>query len=379
MSRTTKPKKAKSPQQVKSQYEPGSWSKVTRRMWRDAKFQGMTPLAPGGQALWLYLLTSPHCTSIPGLFSAREEGLASELGWSMEGFREAFLEARQADLVEADWKVGLVWIRKAIRHDPPVSPNVVHGWGKTARSLLPECDLLRCALSGIRSQIQEYFYNSSPYLEAFGKAFPEAYLEALPKALGESGAGFQIQEQEQEQEHRSKQLPSAVAGGPSREQPQLILVEPTQKRDLDAEVFDLWRTEWHPRANPVLDPARRRIIAKRRDERSRTKDGRERPPAEVQADLLNAIRGWKNDPWVGRHGLNGANKLEQLLGNQGDVDKGLALFEAGPPKPVVADPRKGHIGAETQEYAPGSLVTESSDEPVRPAWELPVAPLGAKR
>ena len=43
------------------------WSAVTRAMWTDARFLGLSSPEPNAQTLWLYLLTNPHQISIPGL------------------------------------------------------------------------------------------------------------------------------------------------------------------------------------------------------------------------------------------------------------------------------------------------------------------------
>ena len=83
------------------------------------------PPAPCGQSLFVYLLTGPHTTNIPGLFSAGEAGLAEALGWPLKGFREAFGEACRKPLVKADWKARLCWIPNAIKFNKPESPNVV--------------------------------------------------------------------------------------------------------------------------------------------------------------------------------------------------------------------------------------------------------------
>ena len=68
------------------------YSKVSRRIWDDAKFRQLSAPPPNGQTLFLRLLTGPELTCIPGLFPMGEAAMAEALGWDLEGFREAFRE-----------------------------------------------------------------------------------------------------------------------------------------------------------------------------------------------------------------------------------------------------------------------------------------------
>jgi hypothetical protein len=96
--------------------------------------------------------------------------------------------------------------------------------------------------------------------------------------------------------------------------------------DPDEVVYARWRDLWAPRASPKLDPKRRKLIQARRKERLRET---------AQADLLRSLEGWRHDPWADRpqHA-----KLEQLLRDAGQVDKGLELASrAGPNRPAAAN------------------------------------------
>jgi hypothetical protein len=103
------------------------FSKIDRRIWADAKFRNLTALQPCGQALFVYLLTNPFVGVVPGLYSAGEAMLAEALGWSVEEFRESFLELQREGLVEADFEARLIWIPKDIRYNQPENPNIVKG------------------------------------------------------------------------------------------------------------------------------------------------------------------------------------------------------------------------------------------------------------
>ena len=164
------------------------YRKVHVKMWGDEKFTALTPPAPNGQTLWMYLMTGPHTNALPGLFSAGEAALAEALGWPLKGFREAFREVFGKGMAKADWKARLVFLPRAMVYNPPESPNVVKAW-RAAFEELPECQLKR-----------EAFQAFKDFLEGLPKAFVEAFGEDLPKALPKALPN-QEQEQEQEQEH----------------------------------------------------------------------------------------------------------------------------------------------------------------------------------
>jgi len=155
-------------------------------MWNDEKFRKLSPIPPCGQGLWLYLLTCTENRNVPGIFEAREVGLADKLGWPLEAFREAFREALALGLAKANWEAGLLWLPKAIFHNRPESINVVKSWGNTWDDL-PECEL--------KNEAFQYLLG---YLEGLGLAYAEAFAKACGKA-------WPIQEQEQEPKQKPKQ------------------------------------------------------------------------------------------------------------------------------------------------------------------------------
>jgi hypothetical protein len=177
------------------------YRKIDIRMWGDREVLRLSRPQPNGQSLWVYLLAGPATGIIPGAYRLREGGLADELGWTVEGFREAFAEVSgeafrhgfrhgaEKPLAKADWAAGMVWVPKAIKHNPPQSIHVVSSW-KVAWDELPECDLKLEAYQGLRA-----------YLEGMSKGFVKAFDEAIPKPSWKpSRKALAIQEQEQDQE-----------------------------------------------------------------------------------------------------------------------------------------------------------------------------------
>lgn len=188
----------------------GRYRKVEVRTWGDAKFRELSPIPPCGQGLWLFLITGPHTGPIPGLFRAGRAAMAEELGWEVEAFDEAFLEAFQQGMVEADFKARVMWIPKAIVHNKPESPNVVKSWAAEF-DLIPECDLKWKAFEALKASIHALG-------EAYGEAFDKTFAKPSGKPSGKpSPKTIGNQEQEQEQESLSlRSRDSAAAQRPSR-------------------------------------------------------------------------------------------------------------------------------------------------------------------
>lgn len=166
------------------------YRKFDLRTWNDQKFRDLSPLPPSGQSLWIYLILGPQTTSIPGLFEASEVTLCDRLGWSVEAFRKAFLEASSMGMAKADWKARLVWLPNAPKYNKPESPNVVKSWGMIFDEL-PECSLKRQAYQSLKAFAEGW---GEGYAEAFREAIREPSVKAMPN-------------QEQEQEPKQKYTP----------------------------------------------------------------------------------------------------------------------------------------------------------------------------
>jgi hypothetical protein len=150
------------------------YRRVSIRMWGDAKFRALSVPAPNAQTLWLYLLTGEYTIAIPGVVRGGEAALAESLGWPLPAFRKAFAEIYAKDMARPDWSARLVFLPKALIHNPPQSPKVVIAWRK-AYEELPDCTLK----IGIHHAVKTY-------LEGFGEAFRKAFDVALPDSLSES-------------------------------------------------------------------------------------------------------------------------------------------------------------------------------------------------
>jgi len=189
------------------------YRKVSTRIWADDRFMRLSTPQPNAQSLFLYLLTGPHTTCIPGVIVAGEASLAEALGWPMEGFREAFREllaegfedGHTHPLVMADPKARLIFLPKAVIHNQPESPNVIKSW-KIQWSEVPECelraliwDILLDGLSSKSKALADEFKSSiekpKPSAKPSMKPSGNPFSNPSPKPMAN-----QEQEQEQEQE-----------------------------------------------------------------------------------------------------------------------------------------------------------------------------------
>jgi hypothetical protein len=274
---------------------------VQVKMWGDEKFKELSPLPPSGQSLWVYLLTGPQTSVIPGLFEASEMGLAGALGWTLEAFRKAFREVLAQGMAKADWKANLVYLPMGAKYNKPVSPNVVRHWGDEWE-VLPECDLKREAYEGLKAYMAEL-------APGFGKAFDEVISKPLRKAsVKASNKTMRIQEQEQEQEEsKSKSKPlSSLA---------------VSRTDAVTAIFEFWQqTMTMPSAS--LDEKRKRTI-------NRALKGYS------PQDLCKAILGCSRSPY--HMGLNDRstkyNSLELILRNADKIDAFMQMA-VSPPSPT---------------------------------------------
>ena len=177
------------------------YRKVEVRTWGDEKFRKLSPIPSCGQGLWLYLMTGPHTTSVPGLFRAGRAALAEAVGWSQEAFDKAFAEVFREGMAKADWGNRVVWVPNAIKHNQPANPNVVKSWA-TELDLIPECELKVEGVAGIAAALAVM---NPAFLEAFAllkqpsKASRKTSAKPSPKTMAN-------QEQEQERQEQEETL-----------------------------------------------------------------------------------------------------------------------------------------------------------------------------
>lgn len=109
-------------------------------------------MPPSGQGLWIYLLTNPNSSPLPGLFRAGRLQLAEELGWEIEDFDRCAGEILSAGMAFADWRSRVIYLPNAIAYNEPENPNVVAAW-RAALEEIPACELRDRAAAAIEAYL----------------------------------------------------------------------------------------------------------------------------------------------------------------------------------------------------------------------------------
>jgi len=147
------------------------YSRVERFIWRDPEFRSLSSLE---QRLWLYLLTSPLSTSIPGLIPASLSMVADEMGERLsEGFRKAFDRVVSLGWARIDEGARLILLPGAVKHNPPESPNVITGWS-THFDEIPDSPLKFQWLQGLCDVVKADPGKDDCRLEPLSKGFGKA-------------------------------------------------------------------------------------------------------------------------------------------------------------------------------------------------------------
>ena len=162
----------------KSLYRP-----VHVSMWGDAKFRA---LSDDGKLLWLYLLTGPETTSVPGCISVGRAALAEGLDWETDRLDRAFAELERFGMAKADWRARFVWLPNATKYITPAAWQHVKGWLPYLQ-ILPECELKDRAIGALWRYLQT---RSKEAQDVFVEALGKPYLDRCAR-LGDTASDAQ--------------------------------------------------------------------------------------------------------------------------------------------------------------------------------------------
>jgi len=170
------------------------YRRVPTATWDKAWFRALSRPQPNAQTLWVFFVSGPQTSIIPGLFAAGEAALAEALGWNLAGFRRAFRELEAQHLAKADWAVRVVWIPSVLADNPPESTNVLRAW-RTAFDEMPDGPLTSEARAAVEALVEGL-------TEPFRKAFAEGSRKAsgMPKPIQEQEAVAGTDPRTQEQD-----------------------------------------------------------------------------------------------------------------------------------------------------------------------------------
>jgi hypothetical protein len=153
------------------------YRRITARMYNDDRFLALSPQPPSARTLWIWLLTGPLSTPVPGIVLGGVGAISDGLAWSRTATERCWQEVAGQGMAEADWTRGLIWIPKAVRHNPPENPNVVKHWRGFLNEWVPECDLRWTAEGELEV-----------FLKAFTEAFQKAFAEGARRPFGKQGS-----------------------------------------------------------------------------------------------------------------------------------------------------------------------------------------------
>lgn len=156
------------------------FAKVERFVWDDARFRA---LSLDARLMWLYLLTTPNASYCPGLVIASEIAIGEHLGWvdpddidsiatGVGRVREALgMLAKPSGDSDSGWighdrAARVIFIRKAVRHDPPKTVKQVKNWITKYREI-PSCALKTEWLHAARDVTASLYGADDPRAAAF--------------------------------------------------------------------------------------------------------------------------------------------------------------------------------------------------------------------
>lgn len=178
------------------------YRRVSTRMWNDEKFLSLSAPKPNARDLWVWLIAGPLTTPVPGVVLATMGGMSDRLAWPLPATRRCWDEIVDRGMATADWTHSLVWLPRALHHNPPESPNVVKSWRRYLDENVPECQL--------RADLEAF---AQGFLEGLG----EAFVKGFGRPFGEGrGAPFAQSGNRSTGTGSTPQPPSGEGGGSLR-------------------------------------------------------------------------------------------------------------------------------------------------------------------
>ena len=263
----------------------GRYRKLDLSVWSDDKFMKLSPAAPSGQHLWLYLLLGPHTTALPGLSRIGEAALAEALGWPMAKFRKCFQELQSFGMVKADWDMRVLWLPKAICYNQPANPNVVRGW-KDRWDEIPPCPLKEEAW-------RTYMVTVKAVTPDFKKALTDCFGTGNPDHVGNDQGNSSSNGSSNGLLNRSPN------GLPNQEQEQEQVPPPPPQGGSDG--FDEFWTEY-PRKTDKAE--------------ARRAWNKLRPGDKLRAEIMAGLRRWKQSEQWNKEGGQFIPYAQKFLNRQ---------------------------------------------------------------
>ena len=112
-----------------------SYRKVDTRLWDDER---VAPLSALAKLTWLCLLTGPHTTGLPGLYSCGIATLSESMREGIDTVSKAVADLVATGMVQFNPTVRVVRVPNAPRYNPCANEKVLKGWFALWKSI-PDC------------------------------------------------------------------------------------------------------------------------------------------------------------------------------------------------------------------------------------------------
>lgn len=126
-----------------------AYRKIDPRLWDDEKFVELTTAE---KLLWLYLLTGPHTTSLPGLWTVGLGELVDGLRLPAKHVEEGLRKLERMGRLVLNPRLRLVRVPNAPRYNRPDNARVLKAWFKLW-SDIPECQQKYDHLESLRGSV----------------------------------------------------------------------------------------------------------------------------------------------------------------------------------------------------------------------------------
>lgn len=126
-----------------------AYRKIDPRLWDDEKFVELTTAE---KLLWLYLLTGPHTTSLPGLWTVGLGELVDGLRIPAKHVEDGLRKLERMGRLVLNPRLRLVRIPNAPRYNRPDNARVLKSWFKLW-SDIPECQQKYDHLESLRASV----------------------------------------------------------------------------------------------------------------------------------------------------------------------------------------------------------------------------------
>lgn len=121
------------------------YQRVLVKTWNGQSFRSVSDHA---RLLFLYLLTCPATSQLPGLVCLTVGTMADAMRWPVDAVRVVLAELDAEGMAAFD-PAGLVWLPAALDYNPPASSANVKGWSRPWREA-PTCPLKVIAYQALR-------------------------------------------------------------------------------------------------------------------------------------------------------------------------------------------------------------------------------------